>query len=125
DLYRMVIERCDDAHVRLASIQKASLLLTESRVDTLLAAEQGRSRTAEEERALAVFRAERGRARTLQALADGRPVPADALRALAEAAEAGRDAGLAGALGWAYHRQEEWSTAAQWFERALAWRPDP
>ena len=116
DVYRYVLDTCPAPEARLASMQKASLLLDRPRLEHLLSREQPDASGAPE---FAALRANLARKAVADAGAEGAPAAAaedvELLEAAFAAAPTASDALL---LGWSSYRQGQKRDAERWFGRA-------
>lgn len=123
-LYQTLVNECPRAHDRLSTLQKASDLIEPARVEQLIRLEQARLRTAEENTRFETFRDDWRFTRVARSLGKGgKDVTSEDRAYFEKLALARKLASSAEQIGWSYHRSGRFDTAAQWFERALAWGP--
>ncbi|MEM8931724.1 MAG: cellulose synthase subunit BcsC-related outer membrane protein [Acidobacteriota bacterium] len=120
-VYRRILRQCRRADP-IATVQKASAHLSPTLMRSLFVdAERGGATPPDD---LAAVRKDYFWGLVTEALKqeDDRTVVAH-VREVDAALREARDAGLAEAVAWTYHRGQHSLEAAEWFERALDWQP--
>lgn len=123
DLYSYILTNCADPHERLATFQKASVLLPAKGLDALLPL----AATAEEQTSFSSIRFDRLRGR-MGAVASGQEegeISEDELQQFARYIDATRSAEDATLFGWYLYRLEYFEDSAAWFKAAAQVTRDP
>lgn len=115
DLYKYVINTCDNANERLATVQKASLVLPESGFISLaMMGKRLPDGTSEfEDVAFNPLRSKMGNRARGDVLSE--PISNDELQRFAEFVQRKQLKNDAALFGWYYYGQEVWDPAYQWF----------
>jgi tetratricopeptide (TPR) repeat protein len=123
DLHRYILSNCPDPHERLATFQKASLLLPAEGMDALLPL----AASVDEQASFAGIRFDqlRGRIGAVASGADDSEVSDDELRRFAQYIDQFRSAADATLFGWYLYRLEYFEDAAAWFKAASQISKDP
>lgn len=117
-VYRGILERCDDPHILIATLQKANELLDGQRIlplDALLQERLGNSEEVGEARAALL------RGRLAESLSTKEELSPELLASLEARARASRDQQAALNLGWYYVGRRQWQPAEAWFATAAEW----
>jgi tetratricopeptide (TPR) repeat protein len=125
ETYARIIEQCADVDQRIASLQKAHAGLTKEQVERLFELEDQREKPETEAKRLAELRATMTKPETpapIERLFAGDVSPQQVRQAEATVLSERHAAG-AERLGWIYLDAGTWSSARDWFKRALAWKP--
>jgi tetratricopeptide (TPR) repeat protein len=121
ELYRFVLTRCTDPQERLATVQKASLLLAPTVTEKLLSlGPRASERSGFEAARMDLFRRRLGEA--INGGPEVNPSELKSFEALVEQRHAADDAML---LGWLRYSKKDWPAAARWFKLAIAWGSSP
>lgn len=122
--YDYILTNCEGAPERLATVQKASQVLPDAAIRTLMA----RGRTAfdgtSEFEPLLLDMVRRRIGEAIPAAETADADPADIAR-LSAAAKASRSAGDANLLGWYQFAEKRFADAELWFRQAADWSDDP
>lgn len=119
DLYRYIMARCPDAQERLATVQKASLVLPTKMTEKLLAVgPRAGERASFESARLDLFRRRIG-----ETINGGGEIAATDLKAFETSAEQRRSADDAALLGWLRFSKKDYPGAARWFKAAMGYAP--
>jgi hypothetical protein len=125
ELYKYILTHCDGTPERLATMQKASLLLPEAGTRSLLAF--GRTmQDGQPEFAGVAFdglRRRMGQTAAGDQLAQ-RPADQD-LQGFSSYVQSTQSADDAGLFGWYYYSQKQWQAASAWFSLATQYGTDP
>ncbi|MCY1669034.1 hypothetical protein [Rhizobium sp. SL86] len=118
DLYKYVISTCDNANERLATVQKASLVLPEAGFMSLaMMGKRLPDGTSEfEDVAFNPLRAKMGSIARGDVLSD--PVSNDELQRFADFVQRKQLMNDASLFGWYYYSQKAWNASYQWFNLA-------
>jgi hypothetical protein len=122
ELYRYILSNCSDPHERLATFQKASLLLPAKGLDALLPLAN-----AEEQASFSSIRFDQLRAR-MGAVASGEEqsdIDDSELQQFAGYIQSSQSAADATLFGWYLYRLEYYDDAAAWFRAATQISKDP
>jgi cellulose synthase operon protein C len=121
DLYRFILTRCPDPQERLATIQKASVLLNPSTTEKLLALGlKGGDRSGFENARADLFRRRLG-----EAINGGADVNAAELKSFETMVDQRRLVDDALLLGWLRYSRKDWGGAINWFKLATSWGNPP
>ncbi|TCR75603.1 hypothetical protein [Rhizobium sp. BK376] len=125
ELYKYILTRCDGTPERLATMQKASLLLPDVGIKSLLAFGRTLSDGKSEFVSIAFdgLRRRMGQAAAADQLAQ-RPADQD-LQAFSTYVQSAQSADDAGLFGWYYYSQRQWQAASAWFLLATQYGSDP
>jgi len=118
EVYRGILEHCEEEAMLIATLQKASELLDDQRVlvlDRLL-----EERVGDSEEALAA-RTALLEGRLVERLSGEERLAPELLASLEEQARAARDGEAALNLGWYHAGQRQWEEAETWFRTATEW----
>ena len=119
EAYRYILANCRDDHERLATVQKASLILEPATTRTLI--EMGRRKpdgTPEFQAVMAdLLRRKIGMAVSDPTGESPAPGDLDALAHIAAQSNSGKDLQL---LGWYYYSRKDFAVAQSWFNKSLA-----
>ncbi len=121
ELYRFVLTRCSDPQERLATVQKASLLLAPPMTEKLLAI----GARAGERSGFDAMRLDLARRRIGEAISGGAEIPAAELKSFEALAEQRRSVDDAMLLGWLRYARKDYPGAVQWFKLATGWGNPP
>jgi tetratricopeptide (TPR) repeat protein len=117
DAFQYVLKNCDDAGVRLATVQKALAVLDISRVDQLLTLER---KGADGKSEFETVRADIVRSKIGRAAETNQTAAAADLSMLENVARTGTSADDPLVLGWYYLRQNHADQALTWFQMATS-----
>lgn len=124
ELYRRIVETCDDPDVRLATVQKAQAQIGVEAAESLLEVERTRPTPSEARQDLDAVATDLQRARLAEATEGEVDLDeAELARVIAEA-ERTEDSELADTIGWYYLNRRSYANAETWFTRSLNWGGD-
>lgn len=118
DLYSYIMDECTNPAERVATLQKASVVLNAEPLDRLLVMSEAR---VEDPSAIDKLRMDRLRGKVGNAIGErfGQQPTSDELEQLGRSAMASRSAEDATLLGWYYYKKNSFDDARAWFDRSL------
>jgi hypothetical protein len=125
DLYKYILSSCDDADLRLATVQKASLLLPSQGLASLVAFGRVLPDGTSEFEDIA-FDSVRRKLGAFTQDGDFASIPGDAdMKRFVDYVQRKGSAKDAGLIAWFFYAQEDWTTANSWFIQAAQYERTP